>query len=312
MKVMNPVAITDAKLVSVNIPETDYAVWSAVTTYARGAYCISTATHTVYRSLTNSNLNKDPDLEQVALADPLIDDPVPVNWQVISATNRWKLFDQKPSVQAAYPNTIAVTLAPAEFVDSVAGFGIIANTVTVTMVDGVTTVYSRTLNLQDETVVIDWLSYFFEEIVSRDEFLFLDMPLYRDADTTITLTRTGETVSAGQLLIGKTSTIGQTTIGGTEFSGIDFSYVDQDEFGDLTTVVRAATRATNFDIFVENERLLYMDLIMRRLRGGQPAVWIGDDDALKAGINFGFWRGYRNIYKSADYSIINVQIQGIV
>jgi hypothetical protein len=312
MKVMVPVTVTDAILTSCNIPETDYSAWSAATTYARGDFCISTATHTVYRSLTAGNINHDPDLEQVALADPLIDDPSPVNWQVISATNRWKLFDKKPSVQAAYASTITATLTPGVFIDAVAGFGIDAATVRVQMVDGATTVYDQTISLQDDSIVIDWLSYFFEPILRRDEFLIQSLPLYANATTTITLTNTGATVKAGQLIIGSTSELGETGIGNTDFSGVDFSYVNQDEFGDLTTVVRAATRANNFEVFVENSRLLYLDIIMRGLRGGVPAVWIGDDDSLKAAINYGFWTAYRNLYKSADFSLINLQIQGIV
>lgn len=480
MDVLIPITVTDAMLTSASLPETDYAAWSAATTYARGDYCISTLTHTVYRSLTSSNINHSPDIEQAAIADPLIDDPSPVNWQVISATNRWKMFDKKPSIQATASDSISVEISPLAFIDSIAGFNVTANTAVVEMAfdvsapnvrnlltqtefangvtdaptrggllsattldgyvgalafgyDGATStyayksasmvagatytisvvvkmddglapplinatnptrdfgvivaggliagsattvvdlgdgsyrvyativaaatgatslgvikynsysartfkvtayqvevggltgyqrvglsgdvnerVYRRSENLQDETVVVDWLSYFFEEIVFESEFLFTDLPMYASAVTSVVLARAGEAVGIGQIVLGRSSPLGGTMIGGTNFSGIDFSYIDQDEFGDLTTVVRAATRASDFDVHIVNSRLLYADQLMRKLRGGIPAVWIGDENSLKAAVNYGFLKSYQAVYKSSEYSIFNIQIQGIV
>lgn len=497
MKILRPIKITDAMLTACSIAEDDYPAWSAATTYARGAFVISPATHTVYRSLEASNINHDPDAEQAALADPLVDDPDPVYWQVIGATNRWRLFDGKPSRRATANDAITVEITPGSIISGVAGFEISASSVVVSMAapdlprrnlllyseilgngnwlttrastlsnavaapDGTLTadklvedttatsshairqvvplesgggavtlstylkagerkiarlrlddnvgfladvivdltsgakvggstlgwaispegsgwyrvsitvttnaaattasaaiwlyddagsrdytgdgvsglyiwgtqleegstltdyqyvnapsdydkrVYSRTIAMQDETLVIDWFSYFFEPITELTEFVLTDLPPYTGA-VTIEVLRDGGTVSAGQLIVGPIWNVGSTETKGTGFSGVDFSFVEQDEFGDLTTVQRAATRLSTFDVFVKNTGLNGFDARMRSLRGGVAAIWIGTDDPRKAAINYGFYRGYRNAYQSSEYSIMSIEVQGIV
>lgn len=312
MKIIRPTPVTDDTFVSSTIPEDDYAAWSSVTTYAAGAFVISVATHTVYRSLTADNLNNDPDLEQVALADPLIADPAIINWQVIGATDRWKLFDSKPSQQATAADNITTVIAPGVFIGGVAGFGISAASVTVTMTDDGTEVYSRTIDMQDETPVIDWSTYFFEPILELSEFVFTDLPPYSAAQVSVSISRTGGDVSLGQVLMGPVFNAGTTLIGGTGFSGLDFSFVENDAFGNLTTVRRDATRLSSFDVLLPATQLLSFDTRMRSLRGGVPAVWIGSADNRKAAVNYGILRDYRTFYQTPDYSSITIETQGIV
>ncbi|WYK06451.1 hypothetical protein DWF04_022710 [Cereibacter sphaeroides f. sp. denitrificans] len=490
MKILRPIKITDSHLVSCSIPETDYPAWSAATTYARGAFVISPTTHTVYRSLQDGNLNHDPDLEQLALADPLIDDPDPVQWQIISATNRWRLFDRKPSVRATAAEAITVELAPGVAIAGVAGFEISAAKVRVTMtepslprrnlltwtddwtnaawtateitvaaaggafrlvptmlssshqiassaaaatagqvltasvdlradgykrarvsiggaafstanfafidletgsvtlatnmqsvsvtslgdgwfrvsasalatatgvgrlvlyvvdasdfgtwsgngVDGILArrpqveaglaatdyqfvnaadvwdrrVYVREIAMQDETVISDWYSYFFEPITELSEFVLVDLPPYANAVVEVEAIRAGGEVSVGQIVLGPVWAIGSTAVKGTGFQGVDFSYVEQDEFGDLTTVRRAATRLSTFEVWVDNAQLLGLDARLRGLRGGTAAVWVGDTDARKAAMNYGFYRGYRSAYQTDGHSLMQIEVQGIV
>ena len=314
MRIIIPQQVTDATLISSSIPEDDYDEWLVGTTYDRSDFVISTTTHTVYRSLTDSNTGNDPDLEQIALADPLVDDPSPVNWQIISATNRWKMFDQKPSVQAAATDQIEVVIAPGRIAGGVAGFGIDANSVTVT-VDSAAAggeVFSRTIAMQDETPVVDWYNYYFTPITPLTEFVITSLPPYGDAEITVTLDREGAMVGCGQIVVGALRDVGITTISNTGFTGIDFSFVEQDEFGDLTTVRRAATRLSQFEILMSNSTMLGFDRLMRELRGGVAAVWIGDGDARKAAINYGFYRDYRAVYQTNTKSLMSLQIQGIV
>lgn len=313
MRIIIPQTVGDAELISSTIAEDDYAEWAVGTTYDRGDFVISTDTHTVYRSLTDTNLGNDPDVEQVALADPLIDDPDPVSWQIISATERWKMFDQKPSVPSVAADEIEVQVKPSQLWGGLAGFGIDAQSVTISVTsdsDGL--VFERTLPLQDETIVTDWYSYFFEPIAEQTEFVVTDVPPYGDSTATVTFTRTGANVSVGELVFGGVRSVGTTMVDNTGFTGLDFSFVQQDEFGDLTTVRRAATRIADFEVFLSSRELLGFDSLMRALRGGVSAVWIGDPDPRKAAINYGFVRDYRAVYKSSNYSVMSLQIQGIV
>jgi hypothetical protein len=498
MKIIRPTPVTDATLISSTIAEDDFPEWSAATNYAVGAFVISIATHTVYRSLTADNLNNNPDLEQAALADPLIADPDPINWQVIGATDRFKLFDSKPSQQATRAENITIVNAPGVFIGGVAGFNISANSVSITMnepsiarrnlltwtdqfenavwskvnltispnaavaPDGTLTadklventatgnhniartvsveagikytlsnhfkasernrvnmlvpsfgfgaatnitfdllsgtiisslpqsvqafilplpdgwfrcgwtatatatasggiqagrlvqnpdersytgdgssglfvwgaqfetgplsdyqfvedaltfdqrVYSHTVMMQDESGVIDALTYFFSEIVELSEFVLTDLPPYSSALVTVSLDRDAGNVSVGQIVMGPVWETGLTFADGSGFSGLDFSFVQADDFGNLTRVVREATTIHNFEVFLDATQLLAFKTRMRSLRGGVPAVFIGAPERAKSAINYGILRDYRVAYRTPLYSIINLETQGLV
>jgi len=313
MRAILPITVTEAKLTATNVAENDYAVWAIGTTYARGDFCISTTTHTVYRSLTDSNLGNDPDAEIAALADPLIDDPNPVNWQIISATNRWKMFDGKPSNLCTNAESITLTIEPGQFVGGVGFFEITAETVQLDIVDPVEgIVYTKTVDMQDESVVTDWYSYYFEDIVTLNELVMLDLPPYSNAEYQITITNTGGTAKVGQIAIGPIWEIGTTLIPNLSVSGLDFSFVQNDEFGDLVTVKREATQLNTFDILIPSTDLFGFARRMKDLRGGSLAVWIGNDDSRLRTINFGFSRDWRNVYSTRDISVVSLQIQGVV
>ena len=597
MRIIVPQDVSDRVLISSNVLENEYPNWQFSSTYARGDFVISRDTHTVYRSLVDSNSGTNPDLEQVALADPLIDDPSPVRWQVISATNRWAIFDKKPSVQAVYPEQIRVVLEPKRIVGGIAGFGVEANSVRINVqspsiarrnllnetdtlssqsvdvgaelyflsftgtgsvtlsgasaagplvglgvgdrvslaftpsegsltltvsgsvtnaqlergeltpyqsvgdrfrrnvldntqdltasewvksnvtivpnvalapdgtmtadrivpnglvttkfisrvvsgipadtdvtitffgkaefyrnlsfqahvsqgwasdydaicecqgegtiiniatisqqpqpvivaqddgwyrvtwtirsssattdrtfqiyaanndggythfgngVDGILlggvqvelgqgsvyqrvddvvpqfwdkTIFDRTVPMQDETGVSDWYSFYFAPIEPLTEFVITDLPPYGDAQIAVEIDAPGQSARCGQLVIGSLRDAGITRPENTGFTGIDFSFVEQDDFGNLTTVRRAATRLSQFEVLLSNSTLLGFDRLMRDLRGGVAAVWIGDGDTRKAAINYGFYRDYRAVYQTNNYSIMSLQIQGIV
>lgn len=597
MRIIVPQDVTEQVLISSNVLENEYPSWLFSSTYARGDFVISRITHTVYRSLTDSNSGHNPDLEQVALADPLIDDPSPINWQVISATNKWALFDKKPSVQTGNADQIRVVLEPQRIVGGIAGFGIDANTVTVNVqspsveqrnildetdtlatqsvdveavphflsfygtgtvtlsgastagplvgagdtdrvslaftpsagsltltvsgdvidaqlergeltnyqavgnqfrrnildntqdltaaawtksnvtivpnaalapdgtmtadrivpdglvttkfisrvvsgipadtdvtvtfygrpefytylsfrahvsqgwasdydaicncsgegeitniatiaqqpvpvivqdrdgwyrvtwtirtdgtasdrtfqifvannsggythfgnnVDGILlggvqveigqgssyqrvddvpgqfwdkTVFDRVVPMQDESGVGSWYAYYFAPIELLTEFVITDLPPYGDAQIEVAISSPDQTARCGQLVIGSLRDVGITRPENTGFTGLDFSFVEQDDFGNLTTVRRAATRLSQFEILMSNSTLLGFDKLMRDLRGGVAAVWIGDGDARKAAINYGFYRDYRAVYQTNEYSLMSLQIQGIV
>lgn len=313
MKVIIPVKMTDLKLTDTNLTEADHSLWSNVTSYSRGDYSISVDTHTIYRSLTDTNLDNDPDLEQVALADPLIEDPATINWQVIGATNRWKAFDQKPSVQATNADTIMLEISPGEFVGGLAGSNITGTSVDITGTTvGEGVVYSNTIDLYEGTEVSDWYTYFFEALAPVTEFAVTDLPPYADTAWEVTINNPGGIAGVGQIVIGAVQPIGEVVTPGTSLTGLDFSYVQNDEFGNLSRVKREATRLADFEIVIANIKIFTIFETLRILRGGEPAVWVGEERAEYAAIIYGFARDYRLVYQGGTNSILSLQIQGMV
>lgn len=312
MKILRPTPVTDDTLISSTIAEDDHPQWDAETNYAAGVFVISIPTHTIYRSLTADNIGNDPDLEQAALADPLIADPEIINWQVIGATDRWKLFDSKPSQQATEAENITIVNAPGVFVGGLCGFNISAASVTVTMINDAEEVYSRTIAMQDLSGIIDAYTYCFSEIVELSEFVLTDLPPYSLAEITVSIDRPSGNVSVGQIVMGPVWETGLTFADGSGFSGLDFSFVQTDDFGNLTRVVREATTLSNFEVFLDATQLLAFKNRMASLRGGVAAVWIGASDRRKAAINYGILRDYRVSYQTPLYSVINLETQGLV
>lgn len=317
MRILIPADVTDTNFVSSTIPENDHPAWAVGTTYDRGDFVISTNTHSVYRSLVDSNVGTDPDVELAAFADPLTEDPAERKWQLIGATNRWRMFDKKPSTVASRDDSIVVEVSSVAPIGGVAAFNVSAFTAQVEILDAANVViYDKTVVMQDESLVIDWYSYYFSPIFPLSEFTFLDAPPFGDVTVRLTLTRTGETASCGQFVFGPVIEVGETLAPGTGFRGYDFSFVEQNEFGDLTTVRRPATRVSDFEVHMTNATLLGFDALMRALRGGVPVVWVGADGTSasdqKAAINYGFYRDYRVMYQTDAYSVLSLQIQGIV
>ncbi|MCF7725784.1 hypothetical protein [Sulfitobacter sp. M22] len=310
MKIILPVPVSDLTLTASNVPEDDHAVWSALTTYERGDYAISLVTHTVYRSLLGDNTGNNPDLEAAALADPLVDNPDPVYWQIIGATNRWRIFDSKPSQPAVQAGSIEFEVRPGVFIGGIAGYGIVADTVRVRVYADPELIYDRTVEMNDESAVTDWLAYFVEPFRPLEEFVLTDLPVLGTPRIVVTLT--GAQVAVGQIVQGYISELGITPQDGIAASGLDFSFVQTDDFGNLETMKREATRLMDFDVVVKRDSVAGVTRILKGLRGGTPAVWIASETIAFAATNYGFYRGYRTLYTGADHAIISIEIQGIV
>lgn len=314
MKVITPIEMTDAKLTSTNMTETDETDWVDAT-YAVSDLVQSTTTHTIYRCITAHNVGSpvDPDVEVVAFADPLIEDPATRYWQVISATNIWKLFDEKPSDVCSNATSIYAKITPAEIVGGIGLFGVAGTEVNIKMTDPVEgVVYDETIDMQDETVVIDWYTWAYEPIVQLPEYVAVDLPPYTDAFIEVTIANNGGTASCGQIVLGTVFTIGNMVVDGSGWSILDFSAVETDIYGNLSAVSRNATRLSDFNIEFATGISLSVDNKLRSLRGGAAAVWVGSTDNKKAAQNYGILRDARPYYQEGDMTLMTLKIQGLV
>ena len=102
MRVINPVRVTDSHYIAGNLTEDAHAEWLQGTDYVRGNFVAVLATHSIYQCLRDHTAAaaNSPTAEAIAKADPLTEDPDPEHWIYISQTNKWRLFDERPSQQA--------------------------------------------------------------------------------------------------------------------------------------------------------------------------------------------------------------------
>ncbi len=298
MKVLAPLAITDALLTSSTLPEDEHAAWSSGTTYAAADRVIYL--HTVYESLQASNTNKTPGATASALW-----------WIEVGPSNRWAMFDGSVSTASEDTTDIEVVITPGAVVDAVAIIAGIGSTVRVQMHDGATSVYDQTQSL-DSTPIEDWESYFFADQVLAGELLFSGLPRYFGGVITVTIEATSSAIaSVGALLLGRLHTIGDTAPNAS--AGItDYSRKETDTFGTTSLLQRSYAKRSQQRMVMETDDLRRVQALLSGLRA-TPAAWIGDDDTARFAplAIFGWFRSFSIDIPGPVTSYCTLEIEGL-
>ena len=120
MKVLNIIPVTDATLLSSNVPETDWPQWNNATNYAADARVISLTNHGIYQSRIDGNAGRDP----ANPANIFHPETNPTGaWIYVSKTNRWRAFDGRNSAKVRQADEIQYELQIAATTDTVAIIG---------------------------------------------------------------------------------------------------------------------------------------------------------------------------------------------
>lgn len=292
MKLIRPTTITDSILTSSSVAETDAAAWSSGTTYALDATVIKS--HRIWRSLQASNTNHDPATS-------------PTWWLDTGPTNRWGMFDSVIGTASTATDTFTVTLTPGRC-DALALLEVTAESVTVTMTAGAETVFSRTIDLIDNSVVTDWYSYFFEPVIRANYLVITDLPVYGEGVITLTLNGTGA-VSCGLCVVGMQSDLGNVLR--SPSVGInDYSRKATDDFGNTILVQRAWSKRLSTRLILDSAEV---DRVVRVLAGlrATPVVWIGSEyfDAM---VVYGFYKDFDVDIAYPTLSYCSLTIEGMI
>lgn len=297
MKVIPPTTITDAMLTSSTAPETDYAAWSAGTTYALSTEAapvrvIRTSTHRIYESLQAGNTGHTPETS-------------PTWWLDVGPTNRWAMFDSVIGTATTLASPLTVVLAPGT-ANAIALLELVGTSVTVAMTSSGTTVYSNTISL-DGSSIGDYYDYFFAPFVQKNTVVLTDLPPY--ANGIITLTLTGSTVSLGLVCVGLFSELGGAQYGAT--AGItDYSLKTTDAFGNTTLTRRAYSKRPSVKLMLEKSAVNRVFRTLSDLRA-MPCVWVGVDDAeLEPLTVFGFFKDFSLEVSYPTAALCSLEIEG--
>ena len=295
-----PFGITDAMLTSSTVAETDYTAWNAATAYTAGDFAIRTTatTHAIYLRLISGTTATAPE-----------DDAT--NWVRVSATNRWKMFDMLSASPTTGASPLTVVLEPGR-ISGLAIIGAVADSVTITLVDGVDTVYSETVSL-DQTIIENWDDYFFAEFAQQANVVKLDLPTYIDGVLTVTFTGTG-TLSVEKLIVGTATEVGVIQ-SGPRVRRRSFTTPERDDFGELTGITRRKS------IPLVSQSLFIDKAMVRRARMALdlakscPCVFIGFDDDADANAELLTFVALCNDYEinldHPEKAIINTELEGI-
>lgn len=295
MRLLKPIEFQVSQLISTNAVET-YPAWSAATTYAKDAY-VDYGTH-IYQSLVNSNLNKQPNIS-------------PTDWILVGPDNTHAMFDNQVSTQTSSTTPLIVTVAPGKVVNSLAFLNLEGSSLNVVMTDGAggPTVYSSTTNL-DDTIILDWYMYFFEEYNPRTEVILTGIPSYTNGRITMTLTGTSP-VKIGNFIYGTIYELGKTQYGAS--AGIlDYSVKQTDDFGNTTFVQRAYSKRMEASIFMDNSDIAFNQRLLASVRA-TPVVWIGSTESTYSPlVVFGFYKEFNIDIQYPTSSMCSLTIEGLI
>ena len=300
MKVVPPKMIVDATLLSSTIPETDYPVWNAATTYAIGDYCMVAANHTIYKCLL-ANTNKYPPDNYGDL----------LSWYEVGKTNRWRMFDDTVASTTSSSTDIVVEL-DASMCDTVALFNIKGISVLMELyASDNTLMHSEEIQLLND-VYTDWADIFFiqPEFVGN---VYAGYPISFSTKLKITIFASGGIASCGHCVIGKAKYLGMSQYGLK--SGItDYSKKSINDYGQAYLSQGDYAETCEFDLWLDSQSRPQIKSILSSLRA-TAAVWYLDntvDNPDSDMLLFGFFEDYSVVMQGPDLSVLNVSLQGLV
>lgn len=351
MRVIPPLAITDAILTSTTAPELAPAAYNGATTYALNdtvSVAGSAGLRTVYKSLQAANTGNTPasspawwanigttyqeysgattyaalDYAQDSTTHLVYQSAVAGNvgnaltdttkWVLVGPTNRWKMFDLLRNTATAAVSPLAIVLTPGERVNSLALMGMVADSVTISATSGGVSVFSLTQNLSTRNVV-DWYTYFFEPFGNAPNLVTFDIPSYSNIIITVTLTAASGSVSCGGVVVGNNEYIGAVQYNAVS-DMLNFSSVTRDSFGNATLVQRRNIPKTSQKLFLDKARVNRV-MSVRDSLNALPAVWSGLDDPTDGYFDalfiLGYYRGFSINLDYPENAIVNLELEEI-
>jgi hypothetical protein len=287
-----------------SVPENDYAEWSSATAYIIGDRVISTASHSVYECVLG-HTNQSP------LVDVSPTTGVGTYWLRVSATNRWKAFDKRLAEQVSHAWSIVYDLLLSEPITSVAFFGLQAEAVRITIIDpafGI--VFDLLRPTIDQTAVIDWWTYFYEDGAFSSQVSIPGIPGFSGSIMRIEISGSG-TNKVGQIVLGKDKKLG-TALANTGTGIVDYSRKDRDTFGNPVIVERAYADRVDFRFSLPSSDANRVKSLLASMRA-TPAIYHAGDGTDQYGTTvYGYFKDFTITLASVPVSFASMEIEGLV
>ena len=297
MKIIRPTRVTDSNLLSSSVPESDFPVYLATNTYEEGDKVIVLSNHTVYEALRAS-----------AGVDP-VDNPL--DWLAIGPTNRWAMFDEKIGTSTTTTSSITFSINPG-IVSGIAFLdlsGVTTIRVKLTAPEGV--VYDKTVTLTSTAGIVDWWTYFFEEVSVQTFVVMYDLPTYRTSTMEVTISGgDGTTVSVGSVVFGRLFEFANAVDYGASIGIQDYSRKERDAFGNVAITKRAFSKRARWNFSILNSKVDSFQRTLAELRA-TPAVYIGASQ-YDSMIIYGFYRDFDTVIAYPNHSECSIDLESLV
>lgn len=302
---MRVVKLDDISLTSSNVAISTYAEYASGTTYASGNNVrVSlesdgiTARYPVeeYTSLSSSNTGNYPPNDLV-------------NWSLIGAENRWKMFDDFTNTDTENTSSIEVVV-DASSIDMVGLFNIQAISVDFELTAYSEVKISETIDLLT-IPESSWYSYYFNDITFQTDLLW-SFTSYASASLKITITYySGELAKCGMLVVGKQYDLGKSYYE-PSIGIIDYSIKEADSLGRVFLNQGNFADKIDIDFWMDNDQVDAVKKTMTSLRG-VPAIYDCNNDANKLSlVVYGFYREFTIIIPGPVKSKCSISIEGLI
>lgn len=305
MKVLVPLEITDAMLISSTIaePAAGEVAWVSGTTYAVDDVRIVAALHRKYIRLVAGAGTISPELDFA-------------NWTDYGPTARWAAFDTEVSTASATTTTMTYVLKPG-FFNSIACYGLDGASISVTAKDatGGSVIFSYSGDLL--SLPLDWYDWAFGVVKTRPKIILSGITPYPDAELTITISAgAGVAVGVGMIAIGDFRPfMGDVEWGGTQYGAaaelVNYSRISTDKYGTTKIINGRSVTDMRFKVSMPLDVADYFLANVQETLS-TPAAWVGTDIAGFDGLNvFGLGSGSIS-YDSFGHAVFSGYVKGIV
>lgn len=284
-------------------PDATWPAWNSGTAYVVGDKV--SYLHRQYTCVIN-NTNRNP----------FTDTTLPPAWTDFGPTNRYAMFDSVvgTSTSSASSN-ITVVIKPGAFVNGLAFLQMAADKVQVSLSDGVTVLYKKTLDLTSGTI-LDWWQYFNTPISRTLNYTLNDLPSNLGGILTIIISAASGTVSAGNVVNGPIYTFvnsgGGNSIATSPTIGIiDYSVKTTDAFGNTSWTKRGYANRMNVKMMIDS---LSLDTAVMQLAAirATPCVWIGANNTYQSLIVYGAYKDWEIEIAYTNKSYCTMTVEGLI
>ncbi len=242
--IMRSMAVTDAMLVSCNVPEDDEDLYDPDAEYPLGALVMLLETHSVYENSLPDNKGNNPKDH-------------PDKWTRIRATNRHRVFDGTNSSRTTQASNISYVFAPGETVAMGAALNLVnCFSVQWQLVDPVYgNVYDTTLLPSPSPAQADWWEFFFGAWIGGSSVALADdMPSYPNAELHVTLVG-GPDLAVGNLLFGQPREWGIGVQYGARLGWRLYSKREPNKYGDIELIRLPAAKTASVELVVRSSEV---------------------------------------------------------
>jgi hypothetical protein len=302
--VVKPVTVTDAMLISTDVPENDYPLTAlaASTAYTKGTRCMRTGVHKVYEC----------SVDYTTAATPVQPENEPTKWLEVGPTNRWKCLDTSNSTQTSNATSMSYTIKPGVAVTCAAVLNVRGASVRIRVVDDTAgTVYDKTFSLYGVIPAPSWWDYFFATVRSKDQAIALDLPPYAQASIIVDVTADSSGIcAAGVLMMGYAVELSPMSVKyGARASITDYSRKETNTWGDTVLAQRAYAKRREWGVEVPNERIDALERELVAVRA-TPCLWVGHSDFSVTTV-FGFYKDWDITIAYPTFSECTLTIEGM-